>query len=332
MLIGKIWLLKPGNLSFKTKKLIIRLHLRSYMGILFRFKRVGRDTKFIYCILPLHLVFWCKIISTRSLRKPDYSMKHLFPYFFMPILLLLHCSRSSPTESNKDGSPWSLDWQDSFEQELHERWSKADWTFDNNLCEFHPSMVTTADSNLHLKIGKKNQAGQFPDKPYYGSEVYTTAKYRYGKFVVEMQPNSPPGVVTSFFLMDGLYFEEEMIDWFEIDIEFPGTTTRISYALHYMVNDDLESTSKTVDLDFDAAEQVHEYTIEWTADSIRFLIDGEQSALFNDPNIMKELQHPLSIHMNYWVSSSGWAGEFNERRLPLQTVYDKISYYKPVDT
>ncbi|MBN1559867.1 family 16 glycosylhydrolase [candidate division KSB1 bacterium] len=264
---------------------------------------------------------------------PGTSLKQLILCLFTSGLILLsNCDSSSPTVPADEPS-CTLVWEETFDEGLGGRWRIADWTFDNNLCEFSSRMVNIEDDQLVLAISKKERGGSFADKPYWGAEIYTTAKYQYGLFKTLLKPNSPPGVITSFFLMDGVYEQDVLVDWFEIDIEFPGSTTTISYALHWMVNGELKSTSTSVSLGFDAAVALHEYAIEWTASSIRFLVDGTVSATFNDATIMRELQHPMSIHMNYWVSASpAWAGAFDERKLPLRTIYDSVSYYKLTNT
>jgi beta-glucanase (GH16 family) len=244
---------------------------------------------------------------------------------FMSALLLPSCNKNAPTTKSDDSSGKLL-WTDDFDQ-LSERWRIADWTFANNLCEFSPKTVRATSGMLYLGIQKKIESGSYPEKPYLGAEVYTTEEYLYGKFVVRMQPNSPPGVVTSFFLMNGVYDDGELVDWFEIDIEFAGRTNSVSYALHWMTNGELHSTSQVVPLDFDAADAMHGYAIEWRADSIRFFVDDRLSATFEEATILQELQHPMSIHMNYWVSNSqGWVGEFDESRLPIKSSYDEVAY------
>jgi beta-glucanase (GH16 family) len=253
-----------------------------------------------------------------------------FILYILPfsIIIMLHCDSSPPTAPT-DALSCTLVWEDIFDVELGGRWQIADWTFDNNLCEFSPRMVNIEADQLVLAISKKERGGAFADKPYWGAEIYTTARYQYGFFKTTLKPNSPPGVITSFFLMDGVYDQGILVDWYEIDIEFPGSTTTVSYALHWMINGELKSTSKSVSLGFDASVALHEYTIEWTSQSIRFLVDGAISATFDDAVILTELRHPMSIHMNYWVSASAaWAGTFDERKLPLRTIYDSVAYYK----
>lgn len=257
-----------------------------------------------------------------------------FCFFIICVsLILIDCdSDESVTTPQTGNSDFTLMWKDEFESSLGSRWNIANWTFGNNRCEFGRNMVSIDEGALHLGIARKvENRGKYPDKPYWGAEVYTSEEYQYGKFETVMQPLTPSGVVTSFFLMNGIYDPDgNMLDWFEIDIEFPGTTKRISYALHWFENGQLNSTAKEVELEFDASDAPHTYSIVWQPDSIAFFVDSTQTALFDNPNIMKQLQHPMSIHMNYWVSnSSAWVGPFYESVLPIQTVYESVAFYKP---
>ncbi len=262
-------------------------------------------------------------------------MKKIFFLFISIYLVVTSCSTNNPSQPGTTLSTCQLVWQDDFKSGLGNRWSIADWTFDNNLCEFGSNMVNVTDGVLYLGVARKsNNRGKFPQKPYWGAEVYTTSSYQYGRFETVMQPNSRHGMVASFFLMAGVYdVDNTLIDWYEIDIEFAGKTNEISFALHWMADKKLRSSVKQVKLDFDAAKEFHKYGIEWTPTAIQFLIDDESAAIFDDPDILKELQHPMSIHANYWVSNNpDWVGEFHDSILPQQTAYKSIAYYKLVET
>ena len=262
-------------------------------------------------------------------------MKKILLFFALFYLMATSCSTKNPSQPGTTLSTCKLVWQDRFQSGLGNRWSVADWTFDHNLCEFSSNMVSVADGRLSLGVARKSiNKGKYPQKPYWGAEVYTSSTFQYGRFETVMQPNSFPGMVTSFFLMAGVYdVDESLLDWYEIDIEFAGRTDEISFALHWMTDKKLQSTVKKVNLEFDAAKGFHTYGIEWTPTAIQFLIDGKAAAIFDDPAIMKELQHPMSIHANYWVSDNpDWVGEFHDSVLPQQTAYTSIAYYKLVET
>jgi beta-glucanase (GH16 family) len=250
-------------------------------------------------------------------------------------IMALSCSTKDPTQPSMTFSTCSLVWQDDFESNLSNRWRIADRTFDHNLCEFSSNMVTVENGALLLGVDiKSTTEGVFPEKPYWGGECYSASSYMYGRFETVMKPNSLPGLVTSFFLLEVVKdVDNSLFDWYEIDIEFAGKTDEISFALHWMTDRVKQSSVKVVKLDFDAAEAFHKYAIEWTPTSIQFIIDDASAAVFDDSDILKEFQHKMTLHMNYWVSdNAAWAGAFQESVLPQQTSYSSIAYYKLVET
>ncbi len=240
--------------------------------------------------------------------------------FIALMLSAICCRKAEPTRPAPVGE-FELVWRDDFAELSSARWSVADWTFDRNLCEFTPAQVSVKEGVLRLGIA---------NKPYWGAEVFTRERYRYGKFEIDIKPVCPPGVVASFFLMHNQTdWEGRSVDWYEIDIEFPGSTREVSYALHYGQNGGIRSTAQSVELDFDAGDDFHRHTIIWKPDSIAFAIDGRRTAVFTDPAVTAELAEAMSIHMNYWISESeGWVGRFNPAVLPIQTAYRSAAYYR----
>jgi len=192
-------------------------------------------------------------------------------------------------------------WTDGFD-DRDPRWNTGDWTFDQNLCRFDREHAAFSNGMLTLTISK---AGTNSDRPYRSAEVFTSEEYKYGVFTARMKPNSPSGVVTSFFLLH-IDFDKDWkaLEWYEIDIEFPGRTDIVSYALHWMKDGEMRHTGKEVSPGIDLGKDFHDFTIDWTRGSIIFLIDGKESCRFDDPAVMEELRHPMSLHMNYWVSES----------------------------
>ena len=244
---------------------------------------------------------------------------------------LLFCKKPTNETPPLSSGEFSLLWNDDFTTLSSSRWAAANWSFNRNLCEFSPAMVKMADGVLGLGIQKKGaEKGRHPEKPYWGAEIYTHARFGYGKFEAVMKPVCPPGVVVSFFLMQ---IENDIdgreVDWYEIDIEFPGSSRQVSYALHWGEKGVLKSTSQVVDLPFDAAEDFHTYAIIWKPEAIVFTIDGEQTAEFSDAKIMAELNQPMTVRMNYWVSESAdWVGRFYPSVLPLETYYRSVACYR----
>ncbi len=263
-------------------------------------------------------------------------------YTFFLLLPLFLCSEvpaeihfeNLPKNIINDGDLFSLEWVNDFDSELPS-WEKAHWGFETNLCEFIPSNVIIEDGKCKLTMSDKaGQSGEYPEYPYFSAE-YLTAKnpQMYGRYAVSMKPNSPSGVVTSFFLA---YYDfnddySKLLESSEIDIEFCGRTDQVEFALHYV---DPEGNLQhpevpVVDLGFDAAEDYHLWEIEWLPDRIAFYVDGKLLHQYNDSLVLAEMEFPLEVHMNYWISSaSSWVGPFDKSLFPLSTFYDFVAFYK----
>ncbi|MFN3403497.1 MAG: family 16 glycosylhydrolase [Cytophagaceae bacterium] len=212
-------------------------------------------------------------------------------------------------------------------------WSIANWTFDGNLCEFGPQGTVFQNGNLNLTIDKKTAGnmGFYPNKPYWGGEYYRSEKYLYGRFVVRMKPNTPAGVVTSFFLMNIEWNHNYTVplEWSEIDIEFSGRTDRVQFTLHWIDNQGKHMDANYVTLNKNVTDDFHEWVIEWTPTYISYYLDGTLLFTFDDPVKLQEQARPQEIHMNHWVSDApGWVGTLDESKLPVTASYDQIIYYK----
>lgn len=67
--------------------------------------------------------------------------------------LVDYISYSSYTPGTGDnGSDYSFEWKDDFDSFNSSRWSKANWTFGENLCDFLPENAYTEQGNLVLKL------------------------------------------------------------------------------------------------------------------------------------------------------------------------------------
>lgn len=216
-------------------------------------------------------------------------------------------------------------------------WNRSTWSFDGNLCEFNPANISFDEGFLHLTISEKDtqDAGNYPDKPFWGAEYYNSNEFGYGRYRIRMKPNSPPGVITAFFL----YYAEwdnsfqTQYELNEIDIEFVGVPDKVNFTLHWLDDEDgRHAHGEVVELGFDAGTDYHVWEIEKTPWHVAFYVDDEKICSFDDPVEVAEQSHPQNISLNYWVSgSSGWAGEFDTTSLPLSTTYDYVAFYRLVE-
>ena len=248
------------------------------------------------------------------------------------LCLALHCDTSGPTRAVSDRPACSLVWQDDFD-ELSDRWAAADWTFAHNISDSNKEMIQLNNGVLELFIVKKEIRADSSDNPYWGAEIYTQEQYQHGVFTAVMKPYCPAGVVSSFLLRAIEHPVEQWLNSATIGIEFSATTKAIVYNVGWVENGALQSQRWPVDLDFDASKSWHQYSIEWTTNSIRFFIDTKLSFTVPDAAIIKKLQHRMSIHLDYWVSDdTDMVGGMDESKLPLRTMWDSVAWYKLVST
>lgn len=176
-------------------------------------------------------------------------------------------------------------------------------------CSFQNSNAVVSDGLLSLHLTKTGTG-------YAGAEYRTKQRFSYGYYSVSMKPAKCSGVISSFFTYTGW-------PWDEIDIEFLGNdTTKVQF--NYFTNGQGDH-SYLYDLGFDASEDFHEYGFDWQPDSITWYVDGVSvyQVTGNVPS------HAGNIMMNLWNvadSSSGWAGKFDESKLPLTAQYEWIGY------
>ena len=85
----------------------------------------------------------------------------------------------------------------------------------------------------------------------------------------------------------------------------------------------------TVQLPFDASQSFHTWEIEWVTDRVAFYVDGKELHRFSEPEALAELRNPQKVKANLWVSPSvPWVGAFDERSLPVESLYDWIAAYR----
>ena len=215
------------------------------------------------------------------------------------------------------GSRFTLVWQEDFDSLNLDRWAIGTHTWNENMAEFVPENITFADGVMTLHLTDKPT----DERKYSGAEYRTKESYLYGKFVVRMKGAPGSGVISSFFTY---HDPPDDPTWSEIDIEFLGKDTNIIQFnpwWGWWPNCEPE----IYDLPFDAAEDFHVYTFEWTPEKILWTVDGEVYHTFtkNVANL------PQKIMMNIWISSNTeWAGPLDTKTLPTTAQYDYVEYHR----
>jgi len=205
----------------------------------------------------------------------------------------------------------------------NKHWKLRDDTFPSNLALFMPDNIEVSDSGI-LNLNLRMQ--YTPVRPFSSAAIVTRQTYLYGSFSAEIQPSNVPGLITGVFLHRNSPYQE-------IDIEFLGKdTTKMLINVFY--NPGIEGTKleygyrgspTQIDLGFDAAEEFHEYEIEWHAYVIRWRVDGRivhERVLWN-PTPIPNL--PMELNVNLWHSrSKELAGKLEISRIPAHTSVKSI--------
>jgi len=222
-----------------------------------------------------------------------------------------------------------------------ERFDSSNWhlrsdTFTDNLAMFRPSNIEYRDGIGATLIIRMEDIGA---RKYSAASMTSKGEFLYGKFEASIKASNSPGVVTGFFLHRNSPRQE-------IDIEIAGNRSdQLLVNVFYNPGDDgsnfdygYRGTPTIIDLGFDASQDFHQYTIEWSHSEIRWLVDDilvHKRALW-EPTPIPHL--PLTLHINSWLTrSKQLAGKINNRRLPSTSIVKAVfveanSVIKKIDT
>jgi len=189
-----------------------------------------------------------------------------------------------------------------------------DDTFPSNLALFAHDNFSVERGHGRLTLREEpTEVRQFTS-----AAICSRHGYLYGKFSAEVRPANVPGLITGLFLHRNSPRQE-------IDIEFVGKDTRQMLTNVYYnpggegarMEYGYRGTPALVDLGFDASEEFHHYGIEWSATSIRWLVDGRlvHKRINWDPTPIPHL--PMQFNVNLWHSrSTELAGKLDRGDLP----------------
>ena len=138
-------------------------------------------------------------------------------------------------------------------------------------------------------LGVKLPAGRLD-----GGELRTTSLYRFGSFRARIKVADAPSSLTAFFLYKAPDYQSEL------DIEIFNDTTRRVMFTTYAGGAQTNTVTKL--LPFDATAGFHDYAIEWTTGSVRFLVDGTPLQSWTKG----VTRSAMYVYLNAWFPS--WLG------------------------
>lgn len=180
------------------------------------------------------------------------------------------------------------------------------------------------DGIMALRLDNEGCPSACSGKPYASGEYATTGKYGYGRVEARLKAASGTGLVTSLFTYvdpSGNGINDE------IDIEILGKDPT-KLETNYFTKG-VGDHSTVIDLGFDSSLDFHTYAFEWSADSIRWYVDGQ--LVHTETGSRGELpSEPGHIMVNFWAGAGDaakyWAGQFTYPGSPVRAYYDWIKY------
>jgi len=202
-------------------------------------------------------------------------------------------------------------------------WTLRSDTFQGNLAMFDPSNASVGPGDGVTLTTRKHDMGV---RQYSSADLCSCSKYLFGKFSVSLRPPKVSGLVTGVFLHRDSPRQE-------IDIEFLGNAPDKMLA-NVFYNPGCEGdrfdygyrgTPCLIDLGFDFSKDFHKYSLDWTRDEIRWLVDGRVVHTRANWTPTPIPQLPMLFHVNIWPTSSyELAGSLDGKQLPTSVVLQSI--------
>lgn len=220
---------------------------------------------------------------------------------------------------------FTLRWEDNFDSFDDSRWQKRDHSFAENLARFNFDNAVAEEGYLKLRLTNDPSGDGDNYKAYAGAEVMTTDTFQYGRFDTCAKWGDGFGIVASFFTYaDG--------EWNEIDIEYLGyNPVGIQYNLIWDTNPG-QDRNLAYDpyfdvLGVDAADDFHQYSVEWVPGELRFYVDGMLRHIESEASAVA-IDSPTTLRMNLWISDTEFAGNGHDPgAVPSETLYDWVRVY-----
>ena len=155
----------------------------------------------------------------------------------------------------------------------------------------------------------------------YTSGVLTTAdsfNQTYGYFEIRARLPRGAGLWPAFWLLPASREWPPEIDVFEVLGQDPST---IHQTVHWSKDDEHVFKHAEVKID-DASKGFHTYGVDWTKTTIRWFIDGRETARAPTPS---DLHQPAYLLVNLAVG--GWAGEPADDSTPADLEIDYVRVY-----
>jgi beta-glucanase (GH16 family) len=165
--------------------------------------------------------------------------------------------------------------------------------------------VSVAGGILTLKLS----ASPPGTKPVCAEIASKRSDFRYGSYRASIRTSHVPGGVVGWFV-----YRDSPLN--EIDVEMLTKDNRdLHFTLHHVQTD---VDYKLVKLDFDPADDFHEYRFDWHPGSVDYFVDGKPAG-----SLTKQVpDQDAAMMLNHWSGNiAGWGGP-----APTQDMYMDVDW------
>lgn len=199
-------------------------------------------------------------------------------------------------------------------------WSNGDFQD----CTFQESNIKIVPGG-GVELTLQDAAGL--ERPSSCAELQSHATYGFGTYEVRLRAASSPGLVTAFFTYTGPG-QAPGRPHDEIDFEFLGKSPD-AVQLNYFARG-IGGHGHDVALGYSAAQEAADYAFEWTADAIRWFVNGRMVHEVTRRSGEPFPTHPGKICLSIWngrgPDMASWLAPFGGRGQRLVARVERVAF------
>jgi len=277
-------------------------------------------------------------------RSRSFLLRSVFTALVPLLVVGCGASGAQTPESSSGGSgsagddAFALLYRDDFDTLDQSRWQLMTHSWGSNLALFSSQAASIENGALVIRLLPAPDGTVDPEgaaKPFLGAEVRSRDTLTYGRVRARIKFASGSAVISSLVT---IYTPWPADNWNELDVECLGAPpAALQYNTQVYMGPPTTPpvttpVSPTPDVfrdtvGFDPSADFHVYTVEWTPESVRYLVDDEVRHTWT--RNIDRMTLPQNVLLTIWASSSSaWAGAVTDATSQAAATYDWIELYR----
>jgi beta-glucanase (GH16 family) len=250
---------------------------------------------------------------------------------YLLVIISITMFACKPSSDIKKDPAYTLVWSDEFNGTVLDQ---SSWNYNiggqgwgNNEQEYYTDKNATLENGNLVIAGK---AEQIDSNGYTSARITTKDKHEflYGRIEARIKIPAGQGLWPAFWMLGANIDDVNWPKCGEVDIMEHINADSIFYGTLHWLNDQKVSSGNHMNA---APEDFHVYGIEWTADSINWLLDGTKYhsvEIKNNINSTEEFHKPFFILLNLAIGGD-WPGQnVDQTKIPARMLVDYVRVYQ----